>query len=156
MWTAFEDVSALADVYKKARGYDIPAKEVDGMDVLAVYNGMVEAIEHVRAGNGPYFVEAKTYRYRGHGLGDIEKYRTKEEVAQYRKRDPITQLGQYLVQEREVSEQKLHEIQEQVQETLREVLAFALNSPEPELPELWTDIYSKPFPNSMSASKGRS
>lgn len=156
MWTAFEDVSALTDVYKKARGYDIPAKEVDGMDVLAVYDGMNEAIEHVRAGKGPYFIEAKTYRYRGHGPGDIEKYRSKEEVAEYRKLDPITQLAQYLVQEKQIPEQKLHEIQEEVEETIKEVLDFALSSPEPELSELWTDIYAKPFPNSMSASKGRS
>ncbi|MGH2544321.1 MAG: thiamine pyrophosphate-dependent dehydrogenase E1 component subunit alpha, partial [Ardenticatenaceae bacterium] len=103
MWTPAEDVSAVRDVYERACAYDIPAKQVDGMNVLTVYDEMADAMEHIRSGKGPYFVEALTYRYKGHGAGDVEAYRTKDEVAGYKEKDPITQLGSYLVAEREVS-----------------------------------------------------
>lgn len=156
MWTPNEAVSAVATIAQKAAAYDIPAKRVDGMNVLTVYEEMREAVEHARSGKGPYFVEALTYRYRGHGAGDIEAYRTKEEVAEYRTKDPITQLAAHLTGERGVAQADLEKIQGEVAETMKEVVAFADSSPEPALETLWTDIYAKPFPNSMSPSQGRS
>ncbi|MDQ4077071.1 MAG: pyruvate dehydrogenase (acetyl-transferring) E1 component subunit alpha [Chloroflexota bacterium] len=156
MWTPLEDVSAVRDVYKKACAYDIPAKQIDGMNVLTVYDEMAEAMEHIRSGKGPYFVEALTYRYKGHGAGDIEAYRTKEEVSEYKEQDPITQLGTYLVEERDVPRERLDEIQEEAEALIEEAVEFARESPQPELESLWQDIFANPFPDSMSPSKGRS
>ena len=156
MWTVSEEISAVSDVYKKAVGYDIPSKPIDGMDVFAVYDGMAEAIEHVRAGKGPYFIEAKTYRYRGHGPGDIENYRTRDEVEEYRKKDPIIKLGTYLVDEHNISPDQLDRIQRSVLIEVKEAVDFAIESPEPPLESLWDDIFAKPFTSPTSASKGRS
>ncbi|MBA3530760.1 MAG: pyruvate dehydrogenase (acetyl-transferring) E1 component subunit alpha [Ardenticatenales bacterium] len=156
MWTPAEEVSAVRDMTKKAAAYDIPAKQIDGMNVLNVYQEMQEAIAHIRSGKGPYFVEALTYRYRGHGAGDIEAYRTKEEVGQWREKDPIVQMSRYLTGERGVPEARLEELQAQVEAVVAEAVQFAAESPEPEVESLWQDIYAKPFPDSMSHSQGRS
>ncbi len=156
MWTALGDVSAVTEIYKKACAYDIPSKQIDGLDVLKVYDQIAEAIEHVRSGNGPYFIEALTYRYRGHGAGDVEAYRTKDEVAEYRERDPIVRLGAYLTQEMDVTQEQLDEVQGEVDTRVKEAVAFADESPEPTTDQLWEDIFAKPFPDSMSPSKGRS
>jgi pyruvate dehydrogenase E1 component alpha subunit len=156
MWTPFEKVSAVADVYRKACAYDIPAKQINGLDVVTVYDEMTEAFEHVRAGNGPYFVEALTYRFRGHGAGDIEAYRTKEEVAEYREQDPIVRLGAILTEEQGLSQEQLDEIQQEVEAQIREAVQFADESPEPEYDALWEDIFANPFPDSSSPSRGRS
>ena len=156
MWTVSEEISAVSDVYRKAVGYDIPSKPVDGMNVLDLYDGMIEAMEHVRSGKGPFFIEAKTYRYRGHGPGDIENYRSKEEVEEYRKKDPIIKLGRYLVEERGVSPDQLDELQRSALMEVKEAVDFAMDSPEPPLETLWDDIFAKPFNSPTSASKGRS
>ena len=156
MWTPSDAVSAVHDIAQKAAGYNMPAKIVDGMNVLTVYEEAAEAIEQIRAGNGPFFIEAKTYRYRGHGAGDIEAYRTKDEVREYRERDPITQLGAYLVEARGVEQSTLEALRNEVEEEMAEVIAFANESPDPELDALWTDIYAKPFDSPYSPSLGRS
>ncbi len=156
MWTANEDVSAVADIYKKASGYDIPAKQFEGMDVLTVYNEMTEAIDYCRAGNGPYFVEVLTYRYKGHGAGDIEKYRTKDEVAQYKERDPIPNLGNVLVAEHGVTEEKLEALRKAATDEVQDAVTFADESEEPPMESLWQDIYKQPFEGSNSPSHGLS
>lgn len=156
MWTVSEQISAVSDVHRKAIGYDIPNKQMDGMNALSVYDSMMEAVEHVRSGKGPFFVEAKTYRYRGHGPGDIENYRTKEEVEEYRKKDPIPKLGQYLMEERGISKAQLDEINANMADEVQEAVQFSIDSPEPALDTLWDDIFAKPFLGVMSPSEGRS
>ncbi len=156
MWTPLGDVSAVSDVYKKASAYDIPAKQFDGMNVLNVYDEMAEAIEHIRSGKGPYFIETLTYRYKGHGAGDIEAYRSKDEVEEYKQRDPITQLGTYLVEERDVPKEQLDKLQEEAEAQAQGAVDFARESPEPEVSSIWEDIFKKPFPDHMSVSQGRS
>lgn len=157
MWTKNEDVSAVQDVYKKAYGYDIPTKQIeDGMDVVNIYNEMAEAVAHCRSGKGPYFVEALTYRFRGHGAGDIEAYRTKEEVASYKAKDPIITLAKQLMEEHGVDESQIEELRQSAVEEVNEAVKFAEDSPEPPAETLWTDIYKKPFVGSFSPSNGLS
>ena len=92
MGTSVARTSNHLELWKLGLAYEMPSKEVDGMDPIAVAKAMDEAISHARAGNGPSFLEMKTYRYRGHSMSDAQHYRTKEEVAEYKKIDPITQV----------------------------------------------------------------
>lgn len=156
MWTPFDEVSAETEICKRAVAYGMPSKRIDGLDVMNTYEQVAEVFDHVRSGSGPYLVEALTYRFRGHGAGDIEKYRTKEEVAEYRERDSISKLAAHLTEDYNVSEEQLEKIRAEVEETIAEAVRFADESPEPELDQLWQDIYTKPFPESSSPSKGLS
>ncbi|MCB0077353.1 MAG: pyruvate dehydrogenase (acetyl-transferring) E1 component subunit alpha [Anaerolineales bacterium] len=156
MWTPVGDVSAVSDVYKKACGYEIPAKQIDGMNVLHVYDEVAEAIDHIRAGNGPYFIEALTYRYRGHGAGDIEAYRTKDEVAEYKEKDPLVQLASYLADERDVDRSKLETLAKEAEGEINAAVEFARESEEPALETIWDNIFAAPFEDRGSVSKGRS
>jgi len=142
MWTPNEEVSAVEHIYKKASAYDIPAKQIeDGMDVVNIYNEMAEAVDHCRSGKGPYFVEALTYRFRGHGAGDIEAYRTKEEVATYKAKDPIITLAKQLMEEHGVDEKKIEELRQSAVDEINEAVKFADESPEPPAQCLWQDIF---------------
>lgn len=156
MWTPFDEVSTVTEVYQRACAYGIPSKRIDGLDVTKTYEQVADVFEHVRAGNGPYLVEALTYRLKGHGAGDIEKYRTKDEVAQYRENDTILRLGRYLTEEQGIAEDQLNTIRSEVETTIAEAVQYADESPEPALEELWKEIYTKPFPDSSSPSKGLS
>jgi pyruvate dehydrogenase E1 component alpha subunit len=157
MWTKNEDVSAVQDIYKKAFGYDIPTKQIeDGMDVVNIYNEMAEAVNHCRSGKGPYFVEALTYRFRGHGAGDIEAYRTKEEVATFKAKDPIITLAKQLMEDYGVDEGKVEELRQSALDEVNEAVKFAEESPEPPAESLWQDIFKKPFEGSFSPSNGLS
>ncbi|MHB8576382.1 MAG: pyruvate dehydrogenase (acetyl-transferring) E1 component subunit alpha, partial [Dehalococcoidia bacterium] len=101
MGTALAAASATVDLYEFAEAYHIPGARCDGMDVVDCYRAMGEAMDHCRSGKGPYFLEAMTYRFRGHSMADPELYRTKDEVAQWRQRDAIQRLKHDLI-EREV------------------------------------------------------
>ena len=128
---------ALAD---RGKAYGIPSMQVDGMDVLAVRAAGEEAIVHCRAGKGPYILEMKTYRYRGHSMSDPAKYRTREEVDAMRKQhDPIDHIKNEMVKAG-FDEAKLKEIDGRIKKTVSDASDFALNSPLPDLSELWTDI----------------
>ena len=120
--------------------YGIPGKQVDGMDVLAVRTAALEALAHCRDGNGPYILEMKTYRYRGHSMSDPAKYRTREEVDAMRKQhDPIDQIRD-LLKNQHVDDARLKEIDSDVKATVTKATEFAQTSPEPDPPELFTDI----------------
>jgi pyruvate dehydrogenase E1 component alpha subunit len=141
MGTSTERSSAGNDLYRRGAAYDIPGKQIDGMDVLAVKAAGEEAVARARAGEGPYILEMKTYRYRGHSMSDPAKYRTKEEVAKMREQhDPIDQLRKKLLDSGAVTEDQLKEIDRDAKAVVSEAAEFAQNSPEPEGSELYTDI----------------
>jgi pyruvate dehydrogenase E1 component alpha subunit len=128
---------ALAD---RGMAYGILGKQVDGMNVLAVRTAALEALAHCRDGNGPYILEMKTYRYRGHSMSDPAKYRTREEVDAMRKQhDPIDQIRD-LLKNQHVDDARLKEIDSAVKATVTKATEFAQTSPEPDPSELFTDI----------------
>ena len=114
MGTSTARTSNVQDIYTLGEAYDMPGSAVDGMNVEMVHEAMYEAAEHVRAGNGPYFLEIKTYRYRGHSVSDPAKYRTKEELKAYKEKDPIAQLESIMLSSGTVTQQKIDEIQKQI------------------------------------------
>jgi len=143
MGTALAAASATSELYKFAEAYHIPGARCDGMDVKDCYRGMGDALEHVRSGAGPYFLEAMTYRFRGHSMADPELYRSKEEVAQWRKKDPIVTLREDLIGRGVISEQHAQQIERQVEDEVESAVEFAEQSPNPDPRELFTDIYAE-------------
>ena len=128
---------ALAD---RGLAYGIPGKQVDGMDVLAVRAAALEALAHCRDGHGPFILEMKTYRYRGHSMSDPAKYRTREEVDAMRKQhDPIDQMRD-LLKNQNITDEQLKSIDSDVKSTVTKATEFAQTSPEPDVSELFTDI----------------
>jgi len=141
MGTAVERASAVSEIRQKAEGYGIPNERVDGMNVLAVKEAAAKALETIRGGNGPYFMEIMTYRYRGHSMGDPERYRASEEVKKYQENDPIGIYRAYLTKEKIATKKELDGIDDLVEEEVQDAVQFAENSPEPAMEELFTDVY---------------
>jgi len=141
MWTPLEKVSAVTQMRRKAEAYGMPHAEVDGMDLLAVRAATEKAIAHVRAGNGPYFLESLTYRYRGHSMGDQRPYRTAEEIKKWQADDPIGQFEDVCLKAG-IAQTALDAADKAVETTIAEAVAFAEESPAPALDEIWTDIYA--------------
>lgn len=132
---------AAGDLYKRGEAYGIPGKVVNGMDVLKVREAAEEAMAYVRSGKGPMILEMETYRYRGHSMSDPAKYRTKEEVEEWReKHDPIDGLRSLLLTEGLATEDEFKAIEKQVKEVVNDSADFAQTSPEPDPAELWTDV----------------
>jgi pyruvate dehydrogenase E1 component alpha subunit len=143
MGTSIERASAVTDLYKRGDSFNIPGKQVDGMDVVAVRTAAKEANEWCRSGKGPFILEMKTYRYRGHSMSDPAKYRTKEEVAKIRKEtDPIDMLRDRILAQNITDEVTLKEIDKNAKAIVTASAEFAQQSPEPDPSELYTDIYS--------------
>lgn len=141
MGTSVSRSSAQTDFSKRGASFNIPGEQVDGMDVRAVKAAGDKAVQWCREGNGPYILEMQTYRYRGHSMSDPAKYRTREEVDKVRHdSDPIEQVRQRLL-ELKVSEQDLKAIDGEVREIVNEAADFAQHAPEPDVSELYTDIY---------------
>ena len=129
--------------WERGAAYGIKGEEVDGMDVLAVKAAGEKAVEVCRAGKGPYILEIKTYRYRGHSMSDPAKYRTREEVQKMRdERDPIEAVRSMLLTGKHATEDDLKAIDKEIKEIVNASAEFAKESPEPALDELWTDIYA--------------
>lgn len=146
MGTRVDRASAVTDIYKKACAYDIPAEQVEAQDVLNVYEVVQRAANHVRAGEGPYFVELITYRYRGHSMGDPERYRDKAEVEAWQERDPITRFEDTVLTARGVAQtDELETIRNEVEEEVQEAVQFAAESENPDLDELYADVYAAPL-----------
>ena len=140
MGTAVTRAAAGQDLCDRGKAYGIPGIQVDGMDVLAVRAAGEAALAHCRDGKGPYILEMKTYRYRGHSMSDPAKYRTREEVDSMRKQhDPIDQLKELLVREG-LDDAALKNIDKQVKQVVTQATDFALTSPLPSEDELFTDI----------------
>jgi pyruvate dehydrogenase E1 component alpha subunit len=124
--------------------YDMPGEPVDGMSCEAVHTAIAKACAHCRAGNGPYLLEIKTYRYRGHSMSDPQKYRTKEEVEEYKQQDPIEGVRKVILQNKWVSEAELEKWDEAVKKEVEEAVKFAEESPLPGAEELYKDVYKTP------------
>jgi pyruvate dehydrogenase E1 component alpha subunit len=141
MGTSVERASATTELHRRGDAYGIPGKAVDGMDVLAVREAGVEALAHARSGQGPYVLEMKTYRYRGHSMSDPAKYRTKEEVSRVRaEHDPIDQVAKKLEDLGLIDEERLKALDAEVKRLCTEAAEFAQASPEPNTDQLFTDI----------------
>jgi pyruvate dehydrogenase E1 component alpha subunit len=136
--------SLSTDIPKLAAAYNMPTKTVDGMDAVAVYEAMKEAVAHSRAGNGPYFVEAMTYRYRGHSMADPELYRLKDEVEEYRKRDCIERLKTTMIAAGQLDEARFDEMADRVEQVVADAVAFGEESPQPGLETLFDHLTKEP------------
>lgn len=141
MGTAVDRASAVSEIRQKAEGYGIPNERVDGMNVLTVKHAAEKALETIREGNGPYFMEIMTYRYRGHSMGDPERYRQSDEVKKYQENDPIGIYRATLIKEKIASEKDLDSIDKQVEDEVQAAVQFAESSPEPAMEELFRNVY---------------
>ncbi len=140
MGTSVQRAAAGPSLAERGHAYGIPGEEVDGMDVIAVKAAGERAVKHCRAGKGPYILEMKTYRYRGHSMSDPAKYRSKEEVNKMRQEhDPIDTLRQ-LILKQGGDEEQLKKVDREVKDLITDAADFAQQSPEPDPSELWTDV----------------
>jgi len=143
MGTSMQRSTSTPDIYTRGEAFGIPGEAVDGMDVLAVKEAGERAVAHCRAGKGPYILEMKTYRYRGHSMSDPAKYRTREEVQKVREtQDAIEHVRELLIQGKHADEDELKAIDKEIKAVVNEAADFARESPEPDVSELWTDIYA--------------
>ena len=142
MGTAVERASAVTEIRQKAEGYGMKNGQVDGMDVTKVYEAAKEAMEFIRKEGQPYFLEIDTYRFRGHSMGDPERYRKAEEVKQWQTNDPIGIFNKYLLDKKAATRKQLDEIEARVEEEVVKAVEFAETSPEPTMEDLYADIYA--------------
>jgi pyruvate dehydrogenase E1 component alpha subunit len=140
MGTDFRRVSSVTDFSLMGASYDIPGKQVDGMDVLAVHTEVSRAVQRARKESAPSFLEAVTYRYRGHSMSDPATYRTKEELEEYRKQDPILILRAALEEKGEIDEAEFQRIDGECKRIADEAVQFAEQSPEPAASALYEDV----------------
>jgi pyruvate dehydrogenase E1 component alpha subunit len=143
MGTSVKRTSNHTDIWKLGLGYEMPCGPVDGMNPVKVAEALNEAISRARSGNGPSLLEMKTYRYRGHSMSDAQKYRTKEEVEEYRKIDPITQVKDIILAENYATEEELAEVLVDVKARVKECEDFAESSPFPEKNVMYDAVYEQ-------------
>ena len=144
MGTAQKRSTSSPDIYTRGEAFGIAGQAVDGMNVLEVKAAGELAVKHCRAGKGPFILEVKTYRYRGHSMSDPAKYRTREEVQKMREeRDPIEYVRSLLLTGKHATEEDLKSIDKGIKKVVNASTDFAKESPEPDLSELWTDIYAQ-------------
>ena len=143
MGTDIRRVSAETNVYRRACAYNIEAEQVDGMDVLAVREALRRAVQHAREGKGPYFVETLTYRFRGHSMADPEFYRTKEEVQEWRGRDPIQRFERQLRDWGMADDAMIKRLEDEVENVVNDAVRFAEESPAPDVSTLFDDVYKE-------------
>ena len=141
MGTAVERASAVSEIRQKAEGYGMKNSRVDGMDVMKVHEAASEALKYVREESHPYLLEVVTYRYRGHSMGDPERYRKAEEVKKWQENDPIGIFNRYLLENKTATRKVLDEIEARVEEEVVNAVEFAETSPDPAMEELFTDVY---------------
>jgi pyruvate dehydrogenase E1 component alpha subunit len=141
MGTSVERTSNVTDLYKLGLAYDMPSEPVDGMDVEAVHIAVEKAAERARKGEGPTFLEFRTYRYRGHSMSDPQKYRSKDEVEEYKRRDPIEATKAKILALGYATETDLEAIDAQVKAQVDESVRFAEESPYPDPSEAFKDVY---------------
>ena len=141
MGTSVERTSNVRELYTLGEGYDMPAEPVDAMDVDMVHEAVKRAADRARAGEGPTFLEFKTYRYRGHSMSDPQKYRTKEEVEQWKMRDPLEMCRHRILTNAIATEEELDVIDARVKEKVEASVKFAEESPYPDASEAFKDVY---------------
>ena len=143
MGTAQERSTSSPEIYTRGEAFGIKGEAVDGMDVIAVKTAGEKAADYCRAGKGPYILEIKTYRYRGHSMSDPAKYRTREEVQKMRaQRDPIEAVRTRLISEKHATDEEIKTIDKEIKEIINACAEYAKDSPEVSAEELWTDIYA--------------
>ena len=140
MGTSVERASASRDLSNNGSPWGMPGAQVDGMDVTAVHEAAAAAVAHCRGGNGPYLLEVKTYRYRGHSMSDPGKYRTREEIQKMRSERDCLEAARHLLEGMGVGEEEIKQIDTDVKARIQDAADFAQSSPEPDESELWTDI----------------
>jgi pyruvate dehydrogenase E1 component alpha subunit len=144
MGTSVERTSNVHELYKLGSAFDMPSFPVNGMSVEDVHLAVAEAAERARSGNGPTLLEFRTYRYKGHSMSDPAKYRSKEELENYKNQDPIEQVRAVLLSKGYATEQDLEEIDEKIKVEVAESVTFAEESPYPTVDEVYKDIYVEP------------
>ena len=143
MGTSMTRASSTEEMFARGLAFNIPGKAVNGMNVLEVAKNASSAADHCRSGKGPFILEMKTYRYRGHSMSDPAKYRTREEVQKIREeKDPIDTLRSLLIEKHKISEKEFKAVDSEIKGVVTEASDFALDSPEPNIEELWTDVYA--------------
>jgi pyruvate dehydrogenase E1 component alpha subunit len=141
MGTSVARTSNVTELYTLGEAYDMPSEPVDGMNVEAVHDAVSRAAERARKGDGPTYLEFRTYRYRGHSMSDPQKYRTKEEVEEYKRRDPIEFVKATILDNKIATEEDLAAIETKIKAIVAESVQFAEESPWPEAHEAYTDNY---------------
>lgn len=141
MGTSVSRTTNMNDIYKIGLAYDMPSKQVDGMKCETVHEAVFEAAENAREGNGPTFLEIKTYRYRGHSMSDPANYRTKDELNSYKDKDPLETTKATILKKKYASEKALEEMEDKIIEDVEASVEFAENSPLPDPSELFKDVY---------------
>tara|TARA_B110000908_G_scaffold12663_1_gene14752 strand:- start:65 stop:1063 length:999 start_codon:yes stop_codon:yes gene_type:complete len=143
MGTSVERTANHTEIWKLGLGYEMPCGPVDGMDPLKVAKALSTAIDRARKGDGPTFLEMKTYRYRGHSMSDAQHYRTKDEVAEYKKIDPINQIKDIILNEKYSTESELEKISEKIKIKVKECEKFAEESDYPDLKLMYDAVYEQ-------------
>lgn len=141
MGTAVKRASAVEEIRQKAEGYGMPNSRINGMNVMDVHSAALEALDYVRTEGTPYFLEIVTYRYRGHSMGDPERYRNSDEVEKWQEDDPIGIFRRYLTEGGHFDSEALDEQEAQVEQQIQEAIEFAEKSPDPEPEALFEDVY---------------
>jgi len=144
MGTSVARTTNMTDIYKIGLAFDMPCGPVDGMDPAAVHNAMDEAVQRARRGDGPTFLEIRTYRYKGHSMSDPAKYRTKDELEEYKAKDPIEVTKKAIIDNQYADEAWFEEINQKVKSLVDESVKFAEESPWPDPSEIFTDVYAEP------------
>ena len=144
MGTSIQRTSNVVDIYKLADAYEMPADTIDGMSAEAVHNGISRAVNRAREKGGPTLIEIKTYRYKGHSISDPQKYRSKEEVDDYRGKDPIQQVLQTIYENKFATESEIESINQRVDTMVAASVTFAEESPWPAEDEVLKDVYVDP------------
>ena len=143
MGTSVERTANHTEICKLGLGYEMPCAPVDGMDIIAMREAVKEAVDRARKGEGPTFLEAKTYRYKGHSMSDAQHYRTKDEVKEYQKIDPINTTLEVIRKNKFATEQEIEKIQNDVKEVIAEAIKFAEESPFPVKEDLYNSVYEQ-------------
>jgi pyruvate dehydrogenase E1 component alpha subunit len=141
MGTSVARTTNMLDIYKIGQAYDMPSQQVDGMKCETVHEAIAEAADRARKGEGPTFLEIKTYRYRGHSMSDPATYRTKEELNDYKKLDPLETTRTSILEKGFATEAELDKIEEDIMNEVNASVDFAENSPYPDASELFKDVY---------------
>ena len=148
MGTSIERTSNVIDIYKLADAYEMPSDKIDGMTAEAVHEGVARAVKRAREGEGPTLLEMKTYRYKGHSVSDPQKYRSKDEVEEYKDQDPITKVTKTILDNKFASKAELKAIDDKITAIVEGSVKFAEESPWPDDSEVLKDVYidqSYPF-----------
>ena len=141
MGTSVKRTSNVTDIYKLGSAFDMPSEPVDGMNPESVHEALEKAAKHIRAGKGPYFLEIKTYRYKGHSVSDPANYRSRDDLKDYQDKDPVKTLEKRILDDKIASEDEIKEIKDAIKEEINEAVKFAEESDFPPASELYTDNY---------------